>query len=266
MDALLTPATTEPAVPWRQSAVVLVAHGSSRRPAAAETVFRHGHALRRRGVFGQVREAFLHGTPSLQEVIAALDTARVYVVPLFMCPGRAVVRDLPMACARVQAAHGRSAPEVHLCPPIGAHPMMAGLILHEAERAVRRRGWSFPSTALLLIAHGSPRDPASNRTTQDLARRLRSAAVFNAVMSAFLDEPPTVAEQLARLPRPVVAIGLFAAPGGHARFDVPPQLDDHDTTAIAHIEAVGAADAIPEIILAVLKGYAKTLRPRALAR
>ena len=67
--------------------LVLLGHGSTVHPGAAEPVFQHAAEWRRRGRFAAVREAFWKQAPRLGDVLAEIASGRVVICPLFMSEG-----------------------------------------------------------------------------------------------------------------------------------------------------------------------------------
>jgi sirohydrochlorin ferrochelatase len=82
--------------------------------------------------------------------------------------------------------------------------------------------------SLLLVAHGT-RDPAGPIVTERVAARVRRALPGVPVAVGFADvRRPSIADALAELLGPCVAVPMFLAAGYHVRVDVPEQLRGHD--------------------------------------
>jgi len=69
------------------AAVVLIGHGSSKNDRSGEAVYQQAKELRRRKIFGEVREAFWKQEPKLLEVAKGLVACRVFFVPMFVSEG-----------------------------------------------------------------------------------------------------------------------------------------------------------------------------------
>ncbi len=83
-------------------------------------------------------------------------------------------------------------------------------------------------TALLLVAHGSPR-AQSNADVLAVAELVRQQGTFTAVAVAYLDcNPPTIAEAIKGLVPAnfgsITAVPYFLHEGRHTALDVPRQL------------------------------------------
>jgi sirohydrochlorin ferrochelatase len=76
---------------------------------------------------------------------------------------------------------------------------------------------------LLLVAHGT-RDPAGAVVTERVAAQAREALGVQVAVAYADVHGPTIAEALAGLPGPCVAVPVFLAAGYHVRVDVPEQL------------------------------------------
>lgn len=196
------------------AALLLIAHGSARYPDAAGALHRHAAALRMDGTFRQVEVGLLNGPPSVAESLARIDTAEVRVVPFFMEAGYFTRDAIPQALGGDR--------RVRLCPPVGTHDAMAGLIERQALAACATMGIPSREAAVLVVGHGSASAPGRTLALHEHASRVGWTTLFARVESACLEEAPFVAEALRALRHhPVVIIGFFAGDGGHVRDDLP---------------------------------------------
>ena len=196
------------------AALLLIAHGSARYPDAAGVLHRHAAALRAAGPFRQVEVGLLHGAPSVAESLGRIDTAEVRVVPFFMEAGYFTRDAIPRALGGDR--------RVRLCPPVGTHDAMAGLIERQALAACAAMGVPSRQAAVLVVGHGSASAPGRTLALHEHASRVGWTTLFARVKSACLEEAPFVAEALRGLRHhPVVIIGFFAGDGGHVRDDLP---------------------------------------------
>ncbi len=227
-------------MPSPSTALLLCAHGS---PGSGEALARRAAALGRLVGCAETAGALLYGTPRLEEAIAGLTSARVCVVPLLLSEGTtyAALTD------RLQDLGGAS--RFSLCRPLGTHPWLAAGLLAAAEEEAKRAGWTERDYALVLVGHGSPRNPASREATQRLARRVERAARMVRVTCAFLEEPPALDEVLAAAPeRRIFVAGCFSEQGRHAREDVPALIAASGREA-RYLGPIGAADWTDSLIL-----------------
>jgi sirohydrochlorin cobaltochelatase len=202
---------------WHDAGLLLVGHGSSEAPGPAVAALAQCAArLQRSRRFGAIGVGLLRGEPQAAAALAALATASVYVVPLFMSDGQPVRAALPQALGMA----GRER-RIRYCDPVGTHPRLAGLIARRARAECLRAGLEPADTVLLLVAHGTDRDNASAAAARDHAGRIAAAGDFAEVRTAFLDQSPHLAATLPALAgRNVVVVGLMAAEGRHGGDDI----------------------------------------------
>jgi sirohydrochlorin cobaltochelatase len=195
-------------------ALLLIGHGSPRYPDAADVMRRLAASLGESGHFCQVEAAVLNGSPSVAEALSRIAAPVVRVVPFFMEEGYFSQVAVPLAVG--------AGTRIILCPPIGIHDGMAGIIERQALRACSNLGFQPHETAVMVVGHGSARTPGRNLVLHRHTARVASTTLFARVEAACLEEAPFVADTLASLrAHPVVVIGFFANHGGHVRDDVP---------------------------------------------
>ncbi|HEY5598451.1 MAG TPA: CbiX/SirB N-terminal domain-containing protein [Kiloniellales bacterium] len=234
------------------SALILVGHGSTRGGGANPALQAHAAALRARRIFAEVYAAALYGAPSPREAMAAAAASGardITIAPLFMCEGQFTRTILPRALG-IEGSSRPSGPCLRVCEPLGLWPELTALLLRRAGEVAARAGLLPGTCKLLLIAHGSTRDPASQAATEEHAARARAARVFQAVRTAYLDQAPYLAEVLRARTRPAIAVGLFAAGDLHAGTDVPRLIAAHGGPPIHRVDAIGEDPAIPDLVLA----------------
>jgi sirohydrochlorin cobaltochelatase len=195
-------------------ALLLIGHGSPRYPDAADVMRRLAASLGETGHFCQVEAAVLNGSPPVAEALSRIAAPVVRVVPFFMEEGYFSQVAVPMAVG--------AGTRIILCPPIGIHDGMAGIIEHQALRACSNLGFQPHETAVMVIGHGSARSPGRNLVLHRHTARVASTTIFARAEAACLEEAPFVADTLASLrAHPVVVIGFFANHASHVRDDIP---------------------------------------------
>ncbi len=119
-------------------ALLLVDHGS--RLAEANAQLDALAALVRARTGGIVRLAHLElASPTIAEGFEACvadGAAEVVVVPVFLAPGRHAGEDIPRIAAEAAARHGVA---WRVAPVLGAHPLLAELVLERAGRRMPER-------------------------------------------------------------------------------------------------------------------------------
>lgn len=197
----------------RDTGLLICAHGVAGRPGAA---VRHAHAISSRGRFAGVAACCLTGRPSVGEALEGLPAGAVVLVPLLMAEGYAWRNLLPRALAAA-----RGAERVTVRRPVGVHPGLAAVIERAGLEACTARRWEPGETTLLLVGHGTGRDPHSSESLEAQARALARAQRFAEVVPAFLEQPTRLGEALAALDNQhAVVVGLFADAGVHGEDDV----------------------------------------------
>lgn len=225
--------------PAEDLALLLCAHGVGGAPGVAA---RHAAVIAARGAFSDVAACCLHGTPSPAAALAGIAAPRVLVLPYLMAEGHATRALLPRALAGATQ-------DVRIARPVGVHDAMPRLIAARAETACRTRAWMPAETALLLIGHGTRRNAESGATARRHAARLATERRFATVLTAFLDEPPSVAEALADFDgKPLVAVGFFADRGSHGEDDARRLLAAADPAAL-YAGPLGCNPALVDVIL-----------------
>jgi len=229
---------------------VLAAHGSS--GGVREPVLELAAAIACRGLFAETAVGFMSRPPNLAQVVEGTTAADIYVVPFFLAHGHFTRTVIPEALARLERDPAR---RIHYCDPIGTSPRLAEIVRRRVAAACHRHRLDAASVSVLLIGHGTPRNPESSGVARGLAAVLASRCWFAGVGTVFLEEAPSVADGLAALDAvggaPVVAVGLFAAEGMHGAEDVPQLLDDGNRTgrAVHYAGAIGAGPGVTGLIL-----------------
>jgi sirohydrochlorin cobaltochelatase len=214
------------------ASLLLVAHGSSSHPHAADGLYRIAELLAPR--FAHVDIAFWRQEPQLAP--AQLRPGAVYVVPYFAGLGKHTEQLIPERLG----LPGRAG--IRYCPPVGCHPALPGLIHRRALAAAKNPA----DTTLLLIGHGS-REGGANRTPEAIAESLRRLGGFAEVVTAYLEQAPFAADwrELVHYPN-VVAQPLLLSAGMHASDDLPPLFEG--STGVL-LQGVGTDEEIAALIL-----------------
>jgi sirohydrochlorin cobaltochelatase len=264
---------TDPAGPaarprWAEAALLLVAHGSERSPEPGSATASHAEVLRRLGLFREVRACFLKAAPTLRETVDSVDAPAAYLVPCFMSDGlstRTVIpRELGLTGPVTLREGATGALSLFYCEPVGVHPGLAELIARRVEDACRARGLPPGTVSVLLVGHGTPREPASGEAVRRHAGRLEERGPFARVRAVFLEEPPYLEDEAKRLgPGPAVVVGLFAEAGAHGEEDVPRLLGlaakggppGTDRGPVHYLGPIGPDPEIPEFILDQVRAF-----------
>lgn len=237
---------------WRHAVLLLVGHGSCRRPAAAASTLAHADRLRRSGFFAEVSVGFLDGDEPPARSSADTRGQILYVMPLLMADGQLASEATP----RVLAEGWRAVfPQERIiyCAPIGTVPELSAIVARRATALCRTERWLPEATSLLLIAHGSRiRPAAAQQAAAAHAARIGKTSLFASVDVTFLSGPPSPTEWLCERDGNVAVIGLFAGAGGHAQEDVPQALERAAPWRLGRAVYGGPIGAEPEVARAIL--------------
>ena len=236
---------------FADAALVLLGHGTTLNAGSEVPVFQHAAALRARGCFAAVREAFWKQEPRLAEVVSSLDAPRVFIAPLFISEGYFSERLIPQALGLREAGEGgfcrvrrKGGQTFFYCKPVGTHESMTGALLARAREVVESgrnsesasrlgiqvRGtdsFAFKETTLFVAGHGTPRDPNSRRAIERQVELIRAMEFYADVQGVFLEEEPRIRRcwELAATRRVVVA-PFFISEGLHVQEDLPVMLGE----------------------------------------
>ncbi len=210
-----------PFVPKPNSALLIVGHGSTENPDSSTPYFEHAEEIRRRGVFAEVHCCFWKEEPSMREASYLIDSDEVYVVPDFISEGYftqdVIPRELRLTGPTTQV-RGKT---YHYCLPVGVHRSMTALILKRAQEVAP--GIDPAETTLIITGHGTGLNQNSTKAIRDQVELIAaSGAGYAAVLDAFMEEAPLIAEwdQMAKTPN-VVVVPFFISDGLHSYQDIP---------------------------------------------
>ena len=237
-------------------ALLLIGHGSTRYPEAGNILRRQVDLLRANKLFAHIGMGLLNGSPSVSDALSAVRSPTIRVVPFFMEDGYfsrvAVPRTIVLAEAD-RADDPGTPPRITMCPPVGVHDGMAGIIERQALSACAALGVPSHQAAVIVIGHGSANAPGQALALHRHAARVASTTLFARVEAACLEEAPFVADTLAALrSHPVVVIGFFANQGGHMRDDVPGLIAAEEAAAPRRVRFQGSVSDDPAMAEVVL--------------
>ncbi len=196
-------------MPRPDGSLIVIGHGTG-TPAGDAALHQLAAELARRGIFAGVRAAVLRGGPSLAAAVQAATAGPIHLLPFLMGGGMTFGQRLSEAMAKI------SWPEKPLLyPPLGLNPGLAELAARHAEAAAGVLSWPVSDSHLLLIAHGTLRNPASSEAARMHQARIAAQNRFAGVAAAFLDQPPYLDNVLSSHGGPLLVVGLFAGEGQH---------------------------------------------------
>ena len=224
------------------SALLIVAHGSTVNPDSSAPTLAHATEIRRRKVFAEVSFAFWKEEPSLRDALFLFDpksVREVYVVPNFISEGYFTQTVIPRELELNGQITKRPSGQIwKYCEPVGNHPMMTDLLLQRARQVAR--SVDALQTTLLIVAHGTDLNENSAAAAKREAEKIRTLGKYAAVLNAYMEEPPLVSDwqKLTKTPN-VVVVPFFISDGLHSYEDIPVLL------GIAKGRSISASHAAP---------------------
>lgn len=203
------------------SALLIVGHGSTENPDSSTPYFEHAEEIRGRGVFAEVHCCFWKEEPSMREAGYMIDSDEVYVVPDFISEGYFTQDVIPRELRLTGPTTVVRGKTWHYCLPVGVHRSMTGLILKRAREVAP--GVDPAETTLIITGHGTGLNQNSTKAIRDQVELIAaSGAGYAAVLDAFMEEPPLIAEwdKMAATPN-VIVVPFFIADGLHSYQDIP---------------------------------------------
>jgi sirohydrochlorin cobaltochelatase len=206
------------------SALLIVAHGSTVNPDSSAPTLAHAAQIRRRKIFAEVGCAFWKEEPSLRDAQFLFDPEsirEVCVVPNFISEGyftqTVVPRELELNGRITKRANGQV---WKYCEPVGNHPAMTELLLKRARELAPNVDPA--ETSLLIVAHGTDLNENSAVAAKREAEKIRSLGKYGAVLNVYMEEPPLVSDwrKLTKTPN-VVVVPFFISDGLHSYEDIP---------------------------------------------
>lgn len=201
--------------------ILMVAHGVSTDPAGSMTGLQviadriAGHL----GDNWQISTAILSTPASFETAIKTLSTddGPVWIWPHFMTSGWFVTHKLPRLLDDAGLAQYR------ILPPFGVMPGIEQDICAHVTAAMAADGRVAAQSDLLLVGHGSGKNPAVFDAMEAMIAGAAIQQAFRRVSLVHLEQAPFLTKSdLGDLDG--VCLPLFAMTGGHVRDDIPPGL------------------------------------------
>lgn len=253
MSGTRSPSPPAPATEGTCEALLIAAHGDCGGNGGNVLANELARRIRQANRYGQVMVGYMRSAPTIEEAAARIGCGRIRLYPLFMSDGYYVRDAIPK---RLGIHNGVDAlgHAVTIDQPLGLHPELPHQLLSAAAGAATGVGVSPAAASLLIVAHGSGNSPHSADVARQVAGCIAGEKIFGQVETAFLEEAPFFTETLARMPRPVFVLGLFAGGGMHADEDIHAAVDALKDPAIHVVEQLGGYAGIIELVAAGLSG------------
>ncbi|MBA2623532.1 MAG: cobalamin biosynthesis protein CbiX [Chthoniobacterales bacterium] len=209
---------------FRNSALLIVGHGSTVNPDSSAPNLAHAADIRRRRLFAEVACCFWKEEPSMRDALLFFRDSsirEVYVVPNFISEGyftqTVIPRELELSGRTTERATGQA---WHYCGPVGSHPMMTELLLQRAVEVAP--GVPEKETSLLIVGHGTNLNDNSAVAAKREVEAIRRLDRYAAVLNVYMEEAPLVSDwaKLAQTAN-VVIVPFFVSDGLHSYEDIP---------------------------------------------
>ncbi len=214
---------------FSDAALVVMGHGTTLNDQSAAPVLQHVAELRRRKIFGEVREAFWKQEPHIKKVLAELTAPRIFIVPFFISEGYFSTEVIPTELGfdypdhLLLVTHQSS---LFYCLPVGSHDLMTTVILARAKEVMEKFPFPRPpknsDTTLLIAGHGTGRNANSRKAVERQVELIRVLNIFADVGAVFMEEAPFIKGCWQNVTtRNIVVVPFFISDGLHAVEDIP---------------------------------------------
>jgi sirohydrochlorin cobaltochelatase len=209
-------------MPKATRGLLLVAHGSSTDPESGEPARRQARVIADLGVFDEVGTAFWKEEPALRDGLTVIKSDEVFIVPFFISSGYYTEELVPREMSIQKGMNRKEARTIHYCEPVGTHPRMTEVLLHQAESALSQWRVDPAEISLFIVGHGTEKNQNSSASVHQQVTEIRKLGKFAEVQPALMEEEPTHKTILSRAKsQKVLIIPFFISDGPHSRQDIP---------------------------------------------
>jgi sirohydrochlorin cobaltochelatase len=206
------------------SALLIIAHGSTVNPESSAPTLAHAAQIRHRKIFADVQCAFWKEEPSLRDALFLFDPEsirEVYVVPNFISEGYFTQTVIPRELELNGTITERPSGQIwKYCQPVGNHPGVTELLLKRAREVAP--GADPAETSLLIVAHGTDLNENSAAAAKREAEKIRALGKYATVLNVYMEEPPLVSDwRKLTETHNVVVVPFFISDGLHSYEDIP---------------------------------------------
>lgn len=205
-------------IPLSECALVIAGHGSTRNPDSSAPTLLHAETLRQRGIFAEVATCFWKEDPFFRDVPSLVRSRNIYVVPNFISEGYFTKTVIPREMQLDGPTTSRAGRVIHYCQPTGNHARMTNLLIQRAREIADNP----ENSSLLIVGHGTNRDSNSAKAARRQVGIISAQREYAEVLSAYMEEPPLIAEWDKFTTQPnVVVVPFFISDGLHSHEEIP---------------------------------------------
>jgi len=225
---------------FNTAGLLIAAHGSPSTSGGRTSSRKHAVTIRNLGLFADVRAGFLTEKPFIKDVLDSFTTPEVYVVPNLTCAGYVSDTKLPQALGLIGTVTERITPVGHqrviLTDPVGTDPSVAKILSVRIRAAMKNLTMPKSDTAIVVIGHGSQRSRESFEHTNRIVSELPRHGIDQPLFTAFLEEPPLIADWRPLTTAKNVLFAPFLISDGYHGADEIPRAIGFDVKAENFIE------------------------------
>ncbi len=202
------------------TALILVGHGSTTNPDSSEPTRLLADTIRAQDIFDEVQCCFWKEEPSMREILHAVSSSHVFVVPNFISEGYFTETVIPRELELEGEITRRQGMTIRYCKPVGSHPSMTSVLLRKA--ADTAPGIPPGEASLIIVGHGTRLNDNSAKAVKAQVAHLSSTGIYAEVLPAYMEEAPLVnnwADMSTRMN--VIVIPFFISDGLHSYQDIP---------------------------------------------
>lgn len=127
-----------------KTSLVLLGHGTDLNANSSNVIYLNAGRIEERGIYDEVRVAFLDQEPEVGGVVEGSDAGNVILIPVFVAEGWHTRETIPEDLGLTGEVTEREDKTIYYGAPVGTHPSMAALISARARRLEERVGASLP--------------------------------------------------------------------------------------------------------------------------
>lgn len=201
----------------------------------------HADRLRERADVDEVAVGTYEQEPirELRGTAEGLAAEMVYVVPMCAAHTYDTINDIPAVLSYIDGT-------VRYCEPIGESPVITDVLRDRASDVTDGDA----DTSLILVGFGSSSQPYNRQTTDYHATRLREQSDYDAVLTCYLLQNPTV--ECVRYnvrTSSAVAVPLFVSRTAATESRIPAELE-LDRGGIQYADPLGEHPRVTDAVLA----------------
>lgn len=205
---------------FKDTTLIIIGHGSTENPDSSEPTHEHADAIRRRGIFEEVRCAFWKEEPCLREVLYGIKSQNIIVVPNFISEGYFTQKVIPRELELTEKITHRGSQNIIYADPVGSHPSMTEALLRRAQEVAPQVPPD--QTTLFIVGHGTGLNENSAKAAKHQVALIQKMNRYAEVLPAYMEEAPLISDwDRLSSQQHVVVVPFFISDGLHSYQDIP---------------------------------------------